>query len=136
MKHFLALLTLLLAVAFAQPAAAQQAPGGSVERIGEQMEKVVSGSGVVAALDSLATASAPELQRTLDELTATLNVFATRIANDPELRTSALRAAQGLLGVAQVAIVEQSDLLQEALRSAADRLATLPEAAGSEARVR
>jgi hypothetical protein len=127
-KIHTALAGALLALALATPAAAQEKRDSSLETLRGEVENVVSGSGIVAVMDSIAVASTPELQRAMEGLTATLNAFAARVANDPELRTSALRAAEGLLGVAEVAVVEQSELIQEALRAAADRIATLPEA--------
>jgi hypothetical protein len=39
---------------------------------------------------------------------------------------SAVRAAEGVVDVARVALEEQSDVLQEALRRLADRIATMP----------
>ncbi len=117
----------LFAVVLAAPAEGQRTTGDSLEGLREDVERVVTGSGVIAVLDSVATASTPELQRTLDELASTFNVLAARIAGDPELRASALRAAQGLLGVAQVAVVQHADTLEEALRTASERIATIPE---------
>jgi hypothetical protein len=130
MKHYTAPFALLLALFLAGPAQAQRTGGDSLDSLRAEVENVVTGSGVVAALDSIAAASTPELQRTLDQLASTLNVFAARIAGDAELRSSALRAAQGLLGVAQVAVVQHADTLEEALRAASERIATLPEAGG------
>jgi hypothetical protein len=75
------------------------------------------------ARDSIRVHVSPELQRSLDELAATLDRLGRRIANDPELRTSAVRTAQSLVSVAQIVVVQQADVLQEALKAAAERLA-------------
>ncbi|CAN5341884.1 hypothetical protein BH23GEM2_BH23GEM2_23780 [soil metagenome] len=79
-----------------------------------------------AAGDSLRIEITPELQRTLDELAASLDRVGRRIANDPELRSSAVRAAQGFVGIAELVVVQQAAMLQEVLRTVSDRLATLP----------
>jgi hypothetical protein len=128
--------TVLVTLLFAGSVAAQEQKAKGAEGIRAEVEGIVNRSGVVEALDSLATASRPELERTLEALTATLNVFASRIAADPELRESAVRAAQGLVGVAEVVVVEQSSVLQEALRAAADRIASLPRDEGAVPRPR
>jgi hypothetical protein len=120
-------MTVLITLVFAGNVAAQGQKATGAEGIRAEVEAIVNRSGVVEALDSLATASRPELERTMEALTATLHIFASRIANDPALRESAARAAQGLVGVAEVVVVEQSEMLQEALRAAAERIATLPE---------
>ncbi len=127
MRRLIGAMTVLITLVFAGNVAAQEQKATGAEGIRAEVEAIVNRSGVVEALDSLATASRPELERTMEALTATLNIFASRIANDPALRESAARAAQGLVGVAEVVVVEQSEMLQEALRAAADRIATLPE---------
>lgn len=101
---------------------AEQPAGGAMAEI----EEVIARSGVRAAVDSLAIAAAPELERTMEQLAATVNALTTRIANDPELRGSAIRAAHGLVQVAELVVAEQSNTLQEALRAAAERIANLP----------
>jgi hypothetical protein len=129
-------ITVLITLFFAGNVAAQEQKATGAEGIRAEVEGIVNRSGVVEALDSLAVASRPELERTLDALAATLNVFASRIANDPDLRESAVRAAQGLVGVAEVVVVEQSNVLQEALRAAADRISSLPREEGAVPRLR
>ncbi|CAN5621690.1 hypothetical protein BH23GEM8_BH23GEM8_21680 [soil metagenome] len=131
MRRLIGGITVLFTLSFAGTVAAQEQKAKGAAGIRTEVEGIVNRSGVVEALDSLATASRPELERTLEALTATLNIFASRIANDPELRESAVRAAQGLVGVAEVVVVEQSNVLQEALRAAADRIGALPESEGA-----
>lgn len=124
MKSITGGLTLLLVVVASQPAAAQQRPLGTPETVVD-IEDVIQRSGIVAALDSIAAASTPELERSLEQLAESLQIVGTRIAKDPQLRASAIHAAQGLTEVAQVVLVEQSRALQEALRAAAERLGDL-----------
>lgn len=113
---------LLLLIIASAPAAAQQRPQGATDTVMIEIEDAIARSGIVAALDSIAAASGPELEESLDQLAETLAIVGKRIAGDPQLRASAIRAAQGLTDVAQVVLVEQSRVLQEALRAAAERL--------------
>ena len=115
-------LALLLVGVASQPAAAQQRPLGTPDTVTSELEDVIERSGLSAALDSIAAASAPELEASLDQLAQTVAIVGRRIAGDPQLRASAIRAAQGLTDVAQIVLVEQSRVLQEALRAAAERL--------------
>jgi pyruvate/2-oxoglutarate dehydrogenase complex dihydrolipoamide acyltransferase (E2) component len=114
----------LVALMLAAPAAAAQQPAEA------QASATPSAPPATAQTrtsgDSLSIEITPELQRTLDELAASLDRVGRRIANDPELRASAVRAAQSFVGVAQVIVVQQADILQEALKAMSDRLATLP----------
>lgn len=116
-----ALVALLLA---APAAAAQQQPAPAADPT-----VTPSTSATVQARnssDSVRIEITPELQRTLDELAASLDRVGRRIANDPELRTSAVRAAQGFVGIAELVVVQQAAMLQEVLRTMSERLATLP----------
>lgn len=126
MKRFLLLATAVAFLLAPRLAAAQQAGEDGLGGIAERAQEAVERSGIEPALESIASASLPELQDALDQLATTLTVLAARIASDPELRESALRAAGGLVGVAQVAIEEQSDAIQEALRKLAERLEAMP----------
>jgi hypothetical protein len=116
---------LLLVFLASDPTAAQQRGVERIDSIAASIEDVVDRSGIITALDSLAAAATPELERSLEQLAQSLEIVRSRIANDPELRASAIRAAQGLTDIAQVVVVEQSRVLQELLRAAADRLAEL-----------
>jgi hypothetical protein len=49
--------------------------------------------------------------------------MALRLANDPELRTAAMQVASGLVASAQQVVNEQSVVLQEALKTAAQKIA-------------
>jgi hypothetical protein len=116
----------LVALLLAAPAAAAQQPSTPAA---EPAATPSGNSTTVQARtpsDSLRIEITPELQRTLDELAASLDRVGRRIANDPELRTSAVRAAQGFVGIAELVVVQQAAMLQEVLRTMSERLATLP----------
>lgn len=133
---FLAALSALVLLS-ARPAAAQEPTGGAPEEgIEQEVERVLDRSGLSTRLDSLASTAAPELQEALDRLAVSLSAVATRIASDPELRLAAVQTAEGLLGVAQVTLEQQTTQIQEALRQMAERLDTLstPPAPASERR--
>lgn len=101
----------------AAPAAAQQAPAEP-----RPVETVIEESGIVPALEAAAAAASPELERALGELATSLGRIAGRLAADDELRTSTVRAAQGMAEVAEATLVQQAAVLQELLRDLADRL--------------
>ena len=116
----------LVALLISAPAAAAQQPTGSDADPSVAPSSAPATAQPRTAGDSLRIEITPELQRTLDELAASLERVGRRIANDPELRTSAVRAAQGFVGIAEVVVVQQAAILQEMLRTVSDRLATLP----------
>lgn len=115
--------TALLVLLSAQALAAQQPTDTrTAADVRTDVEQIVQRSGMAEALDELATAAAPELERTMGQLAETLSALTRRIADDPQLRSSALRVAQGMVDVAQLVLVEQTRVLDEALRVAAERL--------------
>jgi hypothetical protein len=125
MKHMIGGVVAALAIVSAAPAAAQQPQQAPTEKRPEaraELDRIVEQSGVVEAMEALGTVIAPELERTMEELAESLNTLARRVAQDPELRSSALRAARGAVDVAEVVVVEQASVLQELLRAAADRI--------------
>jgi hypothetical protein len=125
MKKLIGLAVLATALAAAGVEAQESpvaTPGGALEELRDVIER----SGVATRMDSIASRAAPELEQALEGLTATLGVIAGRIATDPELRASAFRAAEGMIGLAQAMVAEQSEAIVEALRAAADRIATTP----------
>lgn len=131
MKGLIGLTTLL--VLFSTHAAVAQQPPGTKAGVRGEVQDVLRRSGITAALDSIAATSTPELEQALDQLAAVLTGLASRIANDPELRRSSLQAAQGMIGIAQVVVEEQSKVLQDVLRAAAKEIAAVP---GQESPVR
>jgi hypothetical protein len=84
----------------------------------------VSGGTTIFLRDSLELKPSPELQKSLDELAAAVQALALRIANDPHLRSAALQVATGFVNAAQQVVEENSVVIQEALKTAADRIAT------------
>ena len=73
--------------------------------------------------DSVSFKTSPELQKSLDELAASIQKMALRIANDPELRAAAMQVASGFVASAQQVVDEQSGVVQEALKTAAQKIA-------------
>lgn len=73
--------------------------------------------------DSVKLKPSPELQKSLDELAAAVQALALRIASDPELKAAAMKVASGFVNTAQQVVTEQSVVLQDALKTAAERLA-------------
>lgn len=72
--------------------------------------------------DSVKLKPSPELQKSLDELAAAVQALALRIASDPELKAAAMQVASGFVNTAQQVVSEQSGVIQEALKTAADRI--------------
>jgi hypothetical protein len=100
-----------------------QAQRTTVDDVAVEIERAVERSGVVAAIDDLVRATAPELERTLEHLARTLEALASRVAEDPEVRRSAARAALGVVEIVEVVVLEQTEAILEALREAAENMA-------------
>ena len=118
MLNSLPAVLVVLALA-AAPATAQQAVTQSAAQTAATDTRPTADS---LRRDSLAVEIPADLRESLAELTATLERLSRRVANDPELRASAVRTAQSFGGVAQFILVQQADLIQDALRTAAERL--------------
>jgi hypothetical protein len=73
--------------------------------------------------DSLKFKPSPELQKSLDDLAAAMQALALRIATDPELKAAAMHVASGFVNTAHQVVTEQSVVLQEALKTAGERIA-------------
>lgn len=84
-----------------------------------------SGGTIIELSDSLKLKPSPELQKSLDELAAAVQALALRIATDPQLRLAAFHVASGVVATAQQVVTAQSVVLQEALKTAAERIATV-----------
>jgi hypothetical protein len=107
-----ALLLVLFAAVAASAARSQQPVGKS------------SGSAKPRAVeDSVKFKPSPELQKSLEELAASVQALAQRIASDPKIRSDAMRVASGLVNTTQRVVTEQSVVIQDALKTAADRIA-------------
>ena len=64
----------------------------------------------------------PELQKSLDELAAAVQALAKQITSDPEIKTAAMNVASGFVTTAAQVIAEQSVAIEDALKTAADRI--------------
>ncbi|MEA2761810.1 MAG: hypothetical protein QOD47_1094 [Gemmatimonadaceae bacterium] len=73
--------------------------------------------------DSVKFKPSPELQKSLEDLAASVQALAQRIASDPKIRSDAMRVASGLVSTTQRVVTEQSVVIQDALKTAADRIA-------------
>jgi len=73
--------------------------------------------------DSVKFKPSPELQKSLEELAASVQALAQRIASDPKIRSDAMRVASGLVTTTQRVVTEQSVVIQDALKTAAERIA-------------
>jgi len=108
-----AALLLVLFAAVAASAARSQQPTGKA-----------SGSAKPRAVeDSIKFRPSPELQKSLEDLAASVQALAQRIASDPKIRSDAMRVASGLVNTTQRVVTEQSVVIQDALKTAADRIA-------------
>ncbi len=114
-KKLALLLVLFAAFGSASAARSQQ----SVERLPDPVKRVHSA-------DSVDLKISPELKKSLDDLAASVQALARRIASDPKLRSDAIKVASGLVATAQHVVTEQSVVLQEALKTAADRISATP----------
>ena len=108
-----ALLFVLFAALAAASAARSQQPAGKSS--GSAKPRTVE--------DSVKFKPSPELQKSLDELAASVQALAQRIASDPQIRSDAMRVASGLVTTTQRVVAEQSVAIQEALKNASDRIA-------------
>jgi hypothetical protein len=110
MMKRLALLVVLSAAFAATSAARSQQP-------------VTAPNQRVAKPDSVKLDPSPELKQSLDDLAAAVQALVNRIKSDPQLRADAIHVASGLVSTAQQVVTEQSAVLQEALKTAADKVA-------------
>lgn len=117
MKRIALLLVLVAGVATTSAARSQQ-PGDKAPASGKQ---------AIPPADSVKLKPSPELQKSLDELAAAVQALAHRIASDPELKSAAMQVASGLVNTAQQVVTEQSVVLQDALKTAAERISAQSE---------
>jgi hypothetical protein len=108
-----ALLLVLFAALVAASAARSQQPAGKSS--GSAKPRTVE--------DSVRFKPSPELQKSLDDLAASVQALAHRIASDPQIRSDAMRVASGLVTTTERVVAEQSVVIQDALKTAADRIA-------------
>jgi hypothetical protein len=117
MKRIALLLVLVAGVATTSAARSQQ-PADKTPAAAKQSTRID---------DSVKIKPSPELQKSLDELAAAVQALALRIASDPELKAAAMQVASGFLNTAQQVVTEQSVVLQDALKTAAERIAAQSE---------
>jgi hypothetical protein len=72
--------------------------------------------------DSVTFKASPELQKSLDELSASMQALATRVATDPQLHAAAVKLASSLVATAQQVVSEQAVVLEQALKTAAQKI--------------
>ena len=72
--------------------------------------------------DTVSLKPSPELQKALDDLAAAVQALALKIASDPQIKAAAMQVASGAVNTAQQVVAEQSVAIQEALKSAAERI--------------
>jgi hypothetical protein len=73
--------------------------------------------------DSVDYEPSPELRKSIQDLAASVQALANRIAADPKIRADAIRVASGLVATAQQVVTEQSVVIEGALKTAADKIA-------------
>lgn len=110
MKRLALLLVLVLGLAAASAARSQQ-PGRTPSTT--QNDKVA---------DTVDFKPSPELEKSLADLAAAIQSLAQRIANDPQIKAAAIQVASGAVTTAQQVVTEQSVHIQEALKTAAERI--------------
>jgi hypothetical protein len=74
------------------------------------------------AADTVDFKPSPELQKSLEDLAAAFQALALRIASDPQIKAAAMQVASGAVSTAQQVLSEQSVHIEEALKTAADRI--------------
>jgi hypothetical protein len=110
MKRIAILLVLLIGLATTSAARSQQpaTPGAAKPK--------------ASAEDSVSFKPSPELQKSLEDLARAVQTLALRIASDPEIKSAAVHVASGFVNTAQQVVAEQSTAIQQALKTAADRI--------------
>lgn len=105
-------LLLVLAVGLAATSAARS----------QQPTKVPATKPAPSVSDTVSLKPSPELQKALDDLAAAVQALALKIASDPQIKAAAMQVASGAVNTAQQVVAEQSVAIQEALKSAAERI--------------
>ena len=110
MKRIAILLVLVIGLASTSAARSQQ-PTSSP-----------SAKSPVATSDSVSFKPSPELQKSLEDLAQAMQSLALKITTDPEIKAAAISVASGFVTTAQQVLTEQSDVIQQALKTAAERI--------------
>jgi hypothetical protein len=109
MKRIAILLVLLIGLATTSAARSQQPDAPSQSK-------------APARGDSVSFKPSPELQQSLQDLAQAVQALALRIANDPEIKAAAVHVASGLVTTTQQVVAEQSVAIQQALKTAAEKI--------------
>jgi hypothetical protein len=72
--------------------------------------------------DTVSLKPSPELEKALEDLAAAVQALALKIASDPQIKAAAMQVASGAVTTAQQVVAEQSVAIQEALKTAAERI--------------
>ncbi|HEY3114464.1 MAG TPA: hypothetical protein VGJ62_12340 [Gemmatimonadaceae bacterium] len=88
----------------------------------QQPTKVPATKPAPSVGDTVSLKPSPELQKALDDLAAAVQALALKIASDPQIKAAAMQVASGAVTTAQQVVAEQSVAIQEALRTAAERI--------------
>ena len=110
MKRIAILLVLLIGLATTSAARSQQPTNPSTSR------------GSAQPADSVVFKPSPELQKSLEDLARAVQALALKIASDPEIKAAAVHVASGAVSTAQQVLAEQSVAIQQALKTAAERI--------------
>jgi hypothetical protein len=108
MKRIAILLVLVIGLATTSAARSQQPTTAAKTKAGVE--------------DSVSFKPSPELQKSLDDLARAVQTLALRIASDPQIKTAAVHVATGFVNTAQQVVAEQSVVIQQALKTAAERI--------------
>jgi len=110
MKRLALLLVLVLGLAATSAARSQQPAkdAGSKAKAG--------------VTDTVDLKPSRELEKSLEDLAAAVQALAVRIASDPQIKAAAMQVASGAVTTAQQVVAEQSVQIQEALKTAAERI--------------
>lgn len=112
----------VLFTAVSATAATAQEPTDTVAGAAVDPPTVVEREVLGVPVDSARAQATGDLEDALEQLAGRLGALADRVANDPELRSSALRTAEGLLDVTEILVARQSELLLDVLRKASEEI--------------
>src|SRR6266542_207878 len=115
MKNKTAFLAFAAAAVFTTPLAAQQTPPrDSSARVAES---------AIIPTDSTTVRATADLEESLAQLALSLQAVAQRVATDPQLKLAAIKLASSFVSTAQQIVTDNTVTLQNALKTAADRIA-------------
>ena len=110
MKRIAILMVLVIGLASTSAARSQQPASSPTKKSSAQ------------TADSVAFKPSPELQKSLEELAQAMQTLALKITTDPEVKAAAMNVASGFVSTAQQVLTEQSGVIQQALKTAAEKI--------------